>query len=290
MALSLPPQTRSIHLPLFRLPSPQPPGPPFPCNPSWGKTTPKSLRVVPALTSAGGGQPGSPAERCLSPARGHQPWRPAAPPPRPAPGGICRQQGGRKLICFEEEIKKINSETSNVDPHPLPQREKLNELPTWARVANNSPGANRATQVAFAMGKRALTLWRGLLHPACSEGGCDTPMGGPEALRSPRWPAPGAQTAQGAGWALHSGCEEEEGALLRTLQHPAPSQPSIPGSGTPCQAADATVLIRERWMGVWHAWLIARWPGEPSAAPVRGPKAALPGGDEPGWGGSWGDG
>lgn len=158
MALSLPPQTR-VHPPPALPPSipTAPQAPPLPCSPSGGNNHPQ-IPPCGSGTYQRGGQPGSPTERCLSPARGHQPWHPAAPPPRPAPGGICRQQGGRKLICFEEEIKKINSETSNVDPHPLPQREKLNELPMWARVANNSPGANQATQVALAMGKRAPTF------------------------------------------------------------------------------------------------------------------------------------
>ena len=68
--------------------SPQPP--PLPRNPSWSKITPKSIHVASGThrrgaAGGGGGQPGSPAERCLSPARGHQPWRPAAPPPCPAP-------------------------------------------------------------------------------------------------------------------------------------------------------------------------------------------------------------
>lgn len=181
-----PPKPASIHLPLFRPPSPQPPIPPThthiypPSNPSVGQNHPQTPLCGSSSHRRRGG--GGGGHNRAAPASAAYLRRGAigrdVPPPRAAPGGICRQRGGRKLICFEEEIKKINGETSNVDPHPLPQREKLNELPTWARVANNSPGWQANHPGRPRRGVRGHpSSWRGPLPPACPEVGCDAPTG-----------------------------------------------------------------------------------------------------------------
>lgn len=190
MVPSLPSPTR-VHPPPA-LPPSSPAALSRPPRPLRGQTHRQALRRRSSTHGLGvGGRPG-----WLSPARGHQQRWPSSPPPRPAPGIICRQQGGRKLICFEEEIKKINSETSSVDPHPLPQRENL-------MSCQRGRGGLIIARAPTEPPRSPLPWVRGhppaggvpCTQPAPGEEGTHQWRGGRKALKTPQWPAPGPQTA-----------------------------------------------------------------------------------------------